>query len=90
LGVVGTLGGVAACVATLDGGVIVVWSGGSIILLNIYASLLTAAIVSLETSWNGAGGGGFCMEFVRFVAAMMIRSFWVSAGVLHLVGKIPL
>jgi hypothetical protein len=76
---VGTLGGVTVCMGTLG--------GVALILLKSSASLLTAAIVSLETSWNGTEGGGICRIFVRLTAAMMIRSFCVSAGVLHFVGN---
>jgi hypothetical protein len=76
---VGTLGGVTVCVGTLG--------GVALILLKSSVSLLTAVIVSLETSWNGAGGGELCRIFVRFTAAMMMRSFCVSAGVLHFVGN---
>jgi hypothetical protein len=76
---VGTFGGVAVCVGTLG--------GVALILLKSSASLLMAAIVSLEILWNGAGGGGLCRIFVRFTAAMRMRSFCVSAGVLHFVGN---
>jgi hypothetical protein len=76
---VGTLGGVTVCMGTLG--------GVALILLKSSANLLTAAIVSLETSWNGAGGGGLCRMFVRLTAAMVMRYFCVSAGVLHFVGN---
>jgi hypothetical protein len=74
---VGTLGGVTVCMGTLGGVVL--------ILLKSSASFLTAAVVSLETSCSGAGGGGLYRFFVRFTAVMMMRSFFVSAGVLHCV-----
>jgi hypothetical protein len=76
---VGTLGGVTVCVGYLG--------GVALILLKSSSRLLMAAMVSLETSWNGAGGDGLCRIFVRLTAAMMMRSFCVSAGVLHFVGK---
>jgi hypothetical protein len=76
---VGTLGGVTVCMGTLG--------GVELILLKSSASLLTAAIVSLETSWNGAGGGGFCRFFARLTATVMMRSFCLRAGVLHFVGN---
>jgi hypothetical protein len=93
----GTLGGVVA-MDTLGGSAVVVTLGGvtvcmgthggvELILLKSSASLMTAAIVSLETSWNGAGGGGLCRIFGSLTAAMMMRSFCVSASVLHFVGK---
>jgi hypothetical protein len=76
---VGTLGGVTVCVDTLG--------GVALILLQSCASFMTAAIMLLETSWNGAGDGGLCRIFVRFTAVMIMRSFCVSAGVLHFVGN---
>jgi hypothetical protein len=76
---VGTLGGVTVCMGTLG--------GVALILLKSSASFLTAVIVSLETSWNRTGGGGLCRIFVRFTAAMTMRSLCVSVGVLHFVGN---
>jgi hypothetical protein len=55
---VGTLLGVTVCVGTLV--------GVALILMKSSASLLTAAIVSLETFWNGAGGGGIFRIFCHF------------------------
>jgi hypothetical protein len=76
---VGTLGGVIVCMVTLG--------GVALILLKSSTSLLTAAIMSLETLRNGAGCCGLCRIFFRLTASMMMRSFCVSAGVLHFVGK---
>jgi hypothetical protein len=77
--VVGNIGGVTVYVGTLG--------GVALILLKSSGSLLTVAIASLETLWNGAGGGEICWSFFRFNAGMTMRYFCVSAGVLHFVGN---
>jgi hypothetical protein len=66
----GTLGGLTVYMGIIGGGVLIGAVGGVVMRLNISDSLVMAAIVSLETSWKGGGGGGLCSIFIRFVAAM--------------------
>jgi hypothetical protein len=38
---------------------------------------------AMERGWRG----GLCRILLRFIAAMMMRSIWVSSGVLHFIGE---
>jgi hypothetical protein len=84
---IGTFGGLTVSTGTLGGATILGKVSGVVMRWNMFANLLTAAIVSLEMTCNVAGGGGLCRTLVRFVVVIMMGYVWVSAGVLHFIRK---